>query len=187
MDEPISLAVILASGMSLSETLRGSELVYFDASITLLFFLLIGRYLDLQLRGRARSAAENLTALRATAATVVDAEGHLVSVPIIRLEPGMTSTGSIRGSPLRILRLFEMLFGALAKWILQIDRCRAPASRLSSRRSGLGARPCPVLYLFRLLPPSALVPWSHSNFLVLSRSRFCRDAVFFPDGGESCQ
>ena len=89
MDVPISLAVILASGMSLSETLRGSELVYFDASITLLFFLLIGRYLDLQLRGRARSAAENLTALRATAATVIDAEGRSSSLPINRLEPGM--------------------------------------------------------------------------------------------------
>ncbi len=90
MDVPISLAVILAAGMSLSETLRGGEQVFFDASVTLLFFLLIGRYLDLQLRGRARSAAENLTALRATAATVIDAEGKLASVPINRLEPGMT-------------------------------------------------------------------------------------------------
>lgn len=90
MDVPISLAVILAAGMSLSETLRGGELVYFDASITLLFFLLIGRYLDLRLRGRARSAAENLTALRATSATVVEAGGRLVSLPINRLRPDMT-------------------------------------------------------------------------------------------------
>ncbi|MGD1880597.1 MAG: heavy metal translocating P-type ATPase [Kiloniellaceae bacterium] len=90
MDVPISLAVLLAAGMSLSETLRGGEQVYFDASITLLFFLLIGRFLDLRLRGRARSAAENLTALRATAATVVDAAGQMSSLPINRLEPGMT-------------------------------------------------------------------------------------------------
>jgi len=90
MDVPISLAVILAAGMSLSETLRGGDQVFFDASVTLLFFLLIGRYLDLRLRGRARSAAENLTVLRATAATVVDAEGRLRSLPINRLEPGMT-------------------------------------------------------------------------------------------------
>jgi len=90
MDVPISLGVILAAGMSLSETLRGGEHVYFDASITLLFFLLIGRFLDLRLRGRARSAAENLTALRATVATVVDAEGNLTSLPLNRLEPGMT-------------------------------------------------------------------------------------------------
>src|SRR5690606_23042732 len=43
MDVPVSLGVILAAGMSLSETLRGGEHVYFDASITLLFFLLIGQ------------------------------------------------------------------------------------------------------------------------------------------------
>lgn len=90
MDVPISLGVILASGMSLSETLRDGEHVYFDASITLLFFLLIGRFLDLRLRGRARSAAENLTALRATAATVVDADGHVTTLPINRLKSGMT-------------------------------------------------------------------------------------------------
>ena len=90
MDVPISLAVILAAGMSLSETLRGGELVYFDASVTLLFFLLVGRFLDLRLRGRARSAAENLTALRATEASVVDAAGRLARLPIHRLTPGMT-------------------------------------------------------------------------------------------------
>lgn len=90
MDVPISLAVILAAGMSLSETLRGSDHVFFDASVMLLFFLLIGRFLDLRLRGRARSAAENLTALKATAATVVAADGSLQSLPINRLKPGMT-------------------------------------------------------------------------------------------------
>jgi len=90
MDVPISLAVILAAGMSLSETLRGGEQVFFDASVMLLFFLLIGRFLDLRLRGRARSAAENLTALKATAATIVAPDGSLRSLPLARLEPGMT-------------------------------------------------------------------------------------------------
>ena len=46
MDVPISLGVILATAMSLFQTVRGSEQVYFDAAITLLFFLLIGRHLD---------------------------------------------------------------------------------------------------------------------------------------------
>src|SRR5690606_41654847 len=41
MDVPISLAVILASGMSLAETIRSGQHVYFDASVSLLFFLLI--------------------------------------------------------------------------------------------------------------------------------------------------
>ncbi|MGF1628800.1 MAG: heavy metal translocating P-type ATPase [Kiloniellaceae bacterium] len=90
MDVPISLGVLLATGMSLSETMRHGEHVYFDAAVMLLFFLLIGRFLDLRLRGRARSAAENLTALRATVATVVDAQGLLAPLPINRLVPGMT-------------------------------------------------------------------------------------------------
>ena len=49
--------------MSLVETIRGGEHAYFDSAVTLLFFLLIGRYLDQRARGRARSAAERLLAL----------------------------------------------------------------------------------------------------------------------------
>ena len=90
MDVPIALAVLLAAGMSLSETMRGGERVFFDASVMLLFFLLIGRFLDLRLRGRARSAAENLTALKATAATVLQADGSLQTLPLARLAVGMT-------------------------------------------------------------------------------------------------
>ena len=63
MDVPISLAIILAAGMSLFETLNGGEHAYFDAAVSLTFFLLIGRYLDHQTRSAARSAAKELTAL----------------------------------------------------------------------------------------------------------------------------
>ncbi|MBX9633801.1 MAG: heavy metal translocating P-type ATPase, partial [Magnetospirillum sp.] len=56
MDVPITLGVTLASAMSLAETMRSGEYAYFDSAITLLFFLLIGRYLDSRARGRARSA-----------------------------------------------------------------------------------------------------------------------------------
>ena len=48
MDVPISLGILLAAGMSLFETIRGGPHAYFDSAMTLLFFLLIGRYLDLQ-------------------------------------------------------------------------------------------------------------------------------------------
>ncbi len=90
MDVPISLAVILAAGMSLFETMRGGEYAYFDASVTLLFFLLIGRYLDRRARARARSAAERLVMLGAVAATVVEDDGRRRSLPANRLRPGMT-------------------------------------------------------------------------------------------------
>jgi len=89
MDVPISLAVSLAAGMSLFETLRGAGQVYFDAAVMLLFFLLIGRYLDLRVRGRARSAVENLMALRASAATVIKPCGGRQRVAIAEVRPGL--------------------------------------------------------------------------------------------------
>ncbi len=89
MDVPISLAVLLACTMSLVQTLQNAEHVYFDASITLLFFLLIGRYLDVQTRAKACSVAQNLLALRAVAATLVEPDGKTRAVPVDTLEPGM--------------------------------------------------------------------------------------------------
>lgn len=89
MDVPISLAVLLAAGMSLFETVRGGAHVYFDASVMLLFFLLVGRFLDLRVRGRARSAAQNLMILRAVAATAIDPDGRRRAVPVSEIGPGM--------------------------------------------------------------------------------------------------
>lgn len=89
MDVPISLAVLLAAGMSLFETTRGGEHVYFDASVSLLFFLLIGRFLDRSLRRKVESAAQNLLALKAVSATVIGPDGGYVSQPIDMIRPGM--------------------------------------------------------------------------------------------------
>jgi Cu2+-exporting ATPase len=89
MDVPISLGVLLAAGSSLLETMHGATHVYFDASVTLLFFLLCGRYFDRQARARARSAAEHLLALTAIGATVVEPDGRRRSLPVGELEPGM--------------------------------------------------------------------------------------------------
>ena len=63
MDVPISLAILLASAMSLYETLNGGRHAYFDAALSLTFFLLVGRYLDQRTRSAARSAAKELSAL----------------------------------------------------------------------------------------------------------------------------
>jgi Cu2+-exporting ATPase len=89
MDVPISLAVMLAALMSLHETLRHGPYVYFDASVMLLFFLLIGRYLDKKARGRAREAAEGLLAMLEGTATIL-VDGKPQSIIIRDIKPGMT-------------------------------------------------------------------------------------------------
>ena len=63
MDVPISLAILLAAGMSLYESLHGGAHAYFDAALSLTFFLLIGRYLEHRTKSAARSAASELAAL----------------------------------------------------------------------------------------------------------------------------
>ncbi|WP_140426996.1 heavy metal translocating P-type ATPase, partial [Ensifer aridi] len=75
MDVPIALAVTLSYGMSLYETIDHGEHAWFDASVTLLFFLLIGRTLDHMMRGRARSAISSLARLSPRGATVVNPDG----------------------------------------------------------------------------------------------------------------
>lgn len=69
MDVPIVLAILLALVTSLWETALSGEHAYFDAALTLTFFLLAGRYLDYRTRALARSAAEELTALEVPRAT----------------------------------------------------------------------------------------------------------------------
>jgi Cu2+-exporting ATPase len=88
MDVPISLAIILAPSLSLHETFTGGQHAYFDSAVTLLFFLLIGRFLDTRARRAARATAEQLLALNAEAATVIEADGTMHDVPPRQLRVG---------------------------------------------------------------------------------------------------
>lgn len=88
MDVPISLAVILAIGLSVYETARGGEHAYFDASVMLLFFLLIGRFLDARLRRRAYAAANALAAMQTSSVTRIDAKGAAEAVKASDIKPG---------------------------------------------------------------------------------------------------
>ncbi len=88
MDVPISLAVILAVVFSLFETLNHGPHAYFDAAVMLLFFLLIGRWLDHNLRNRARSAAKDLIALQSISANRLQSDGNVVAVQAKELMPG---------------------------------------------------------------------------------------------------
>jgi Cu2+-exporting ATPase len=88
MDVPISLAIVLATAMSVYQTVRGNDQVYFDAAVALLFFLLIGRYLDESLRVRARGEAQNLLSLQSGIATLIGDGDSLRPVPAHALAPG---------------------------------------------------------------------------------------------------
>jgi P-type Cu2+ transporter len=89
MDLPISIGVLLAYGMSLYETIHHGEHAYFDASVTLLFFLLIGRTLDHVMRERAREAVKGLARLAARGAMVLRPDGSRDYLPTEEIEPGM--------------------------------------------------------------------------------------------------
>jgi len=90
MDVPISLAVLLALGVSVYEALYGHHETWFEASVSLLFFLLIGRYLDHMMRERARSAILQLSRLMPAGASRLDAAGQASYTPLAELQPGDT-------------------------------------------------------------------------------------------------
>ena len=90
MDVPISIGVLLAFALSLYETIHRGPHAYFDASITLLFFLLIGRTLDHVMRERARAAVQGLARLGGRGALVIGADGGPTYLPLNEIEPGMT-------------------------------------------------------------------------------------------------
>ncbi|TNC51483.1 cadmium-translocating P-type ATPase [Rubellimicrobium rubrum] len=75
MDFPISLALVLASSISIYESFNGGHHAYFDAAVMLTFFLLGGRYLDHMTRAAARSAAQELAALEVPRAIRLTADG----------------------------------------------------------------------------------------------------------------
>lgn len=88
MDVPISLGILLALVMSVVETARHAREAYFDSAIMLIFFLLVGRYLDQAMRRKTRSVAANLAALRAPIATRISNTGESEIVPAASLGQG---------------------------------------------------------------------------------------------------
>ena len=75
MDVPISLAILLALGLSVFSTLTHAPRAYFDAAVMLPFLLLVGRYLDFLLRRKARGAARELLAMQVVTARRIGADG----------------------------------------------------------------------------------------------------------------
>lgn len=88
MDIPISLAVLLALGLSIYQAGNQGAHTYFDAAVMLVFLLLIGRYLDFRLRDRARGAARHLLTLQSLLVRRRTATGDLETVAAKEVAPG---------------------------------------------------------------------------------------------------
>lgn len=88
MDLAISIAIFLACVVSLLETFRGAAHVYFDSAVMLIFFLLIGRYLDLRARKKAFAIASEFALLSASFGRVEE-NSKIKILPIKQLQQGM--------------------------------------------------------------------------------------------------
>ncbi|MFB2549921.1 heavy metal translocating P-type ATPase [Ensifer soli] len=89
MDVPIAIGVSLAYLTSLYETITHGAHAYFDASVSLLFFLLIGRTLDHVMGDRARAAVSGLVRLSPRGAVRIGPDGARDYLPLPDIRPGM--------------------------------------------------------------------------------------------------
>ncbi|MGO8055305.1 cation-translocating P-type ATPase [Rhizobium leguminosarum] len=88
MDVPISLAVSLSYAVSLWETVHHGEHAWFDASVSLLFFLLIGRTLDHIMREKARAAINGLARLAPRGALLINPDGSRRYIAVEEIAAG---------------------------------------------------------------------------------------------------
>jgi P-type Cu2+ transporter len=89
MDVPISIGVILATALSLFETITHGPHAYFDGAVMLLFFLLTGRWLDSVMRDRARDGVTALLKQTAPGALVLGRDGSTQWYKAQELKPDM--------------------------------------------------------------------------------------------------
>lgn len=87
MDVPIAIALAIGLIHGIVNTLRGSGEVYFDTLTTLVFLLLIGRWIQHRQQRRAADAVELLYTLAPTTARLVEG-GVPRTVPVEALKPG---------------------------------------------------------------------------------------------------
>jgi Cu2+-exporting ATPase len=89
MDVPISIGIVLATGLSCYETLTNGHDAYFDGVLMLILFLLGGRVLDAMMRDRARAGVDALLSQAAPGASVILSDGSLHWTAAAELERGM--------------------------------------------------------------------------------------------------
>ena len=175
MDVPISVGVILTLAISFSETILNGRDAYFDAAVSLLFLLLIGRWLDHRLKASARSAAGDLLALQAPTVCVIDSAGRARSVPLgdvasgdrIRVRPGdRIPVDAILEDGIAVLDNSLLTGESAPERIARGQLCRAGAVNLSgllTLRAEAGSEDSTLAEIARLIDAGAQ-----------SRSRYVR-------------
>jgi len=89
MDVPITVGIILATGLSIFETMTGGVHAYFESVVMLIFFLLAGRVLDGMMRDRAREGISALLKQTAPGAMVLNDDGATRWIASKELRPDM--------------------------------------------------------------------------------------------------
>lgn len=88
MDVPVAIAVALIYAASLVEALKGGAEVYFDSVSMFVFFLLLGRFLEMRARHRSGDLVDALARLTPTFADRCRDDGSLERVAAATLQPG---------------------------------------------------------------------------------------------------
>ncbi|HBS29501.1 MAG TPA: heavy metal translocating P-type ATPase [Phycisphaerales bacterium] len=88
MDVPIALALGVGLGSGLINTIRGTGDVYFETLCTLVFLLLVGRWVQSRQQRRAADAVELLFSITPSAAQRREPGGAVRTVPIEALRVG---------------------------------------------------------------------------------------------------
>lgn len=98
MDVPVALGILSAFVASVWNALAGHGEVYFDSVTMFVFFLALGRYVEMVARHRAGSVADALARLAPVTARRVQADDRVEDVQAVELQPGdelLVRTGEI--------------------------------------------------------------------------------------------
>ncbi len=87
MDLPIAIGILAGFIQGAINTVRGAGEIYFDSVTALIFFLLVGRFLQRRQQLKAASSTELLFSLAPSTARLVEADG-VREVPLEALTPG---------------------------------------------------------------------------------------------------
>ena len=88
MDVPVALALTLAYGASVINTIRGSGETYFDSVTMFIFFLSTGRYVEMMVRQRSLSLSEAASRSMPAAVSRIDDDGTIERIPVHAVAAG---------------------------------------------------------------------------------------------------